>query len=191
MQFDILETHELAGVIRTLAPPSNYWLGLCFPRVHFSNSEFIDFDVVDKARRLAPFVAPNVQGQPMLARRESVRKFKPAYIKMKDAVDPTRLFEARAGEPRRGNLTPQQRADAITADILKDHRDALDLREEWMAAKAVQDGQVTVVGEDYPEVTVGFGRKPSQTKILTGNARWGRPPRRPPSTTSARGRRKC
>ena len=44
-------------------------------------AEYIDFDIVDKARRLAPFVAPNVQGQPMLARRESIRKFKPAYLK--------------------------------------------------------------------------------------------------------------
>ena len=173
MEFDVLETSELVEVIENLPPSTSYWLDLAFPRAHYSQSEFIDFDLVDKARRLAPFVAPNVQGKPMLQRRRAMRRFKPAYIKMKDPVDPTRLFEARAGEPRRGNLTPQQRADAITADILKDHRDALDLREEWMAAKAVQDGQVTVVGEDYPEVTVGFGRKPSQTKILTGNARWG------------------
>ena len=66
MAFDILETHELAGVIRTFPPMSSYWLDLCFPNVHFSNTEYIDFDIVDKARRLAPFVAPNVQGQPTL-----------------------------------------------------------------------------------------------------------------------------
>lgn len=172
MQFDILETHELAGVIRTLAPPSNYWLGLCFPRVHFSNSEFIDFDVVDKARRLAPFVAPNVQGQPMLARRESVRKFKPAYIKPKDALDPARNFNRRAGEAYGGVLTPAERNDAIVAETLQDHRDAIERRWEWMAAKAIQDGQVTVVGENYPERTVGFGRHASHTKTLTSGARW-------------------
>ena len=90
MAFDILETHELAGVIRTFPPMSSYWLDLCFPNVHFSNTEYIDFDIVDKARRLAPFVAPNVQGQPMLARRETIRKFKPAYLKPKEALDPQR-----------------------------------------------------------------------------------------------------
>ena len=172
MEFDILETSELAGVIENLPTVPSYWLDLCFPRAYASQSEYIDFDLVDKARRLAPFVAPNVQGKPVLNRRREMRRFKPAYIKMKDPVDPNRLLERRAGEPFGGNLTPQQRADAIIADILRDHGDMLDLREEWMAAMAVMFGQVTVVGEDYPEVTVGFGRNPAQTKTLTSTARW-------------------
>ena len=173
MEFDILETSELVGVIENLPTVPSYWLDLCFPRAYASQSEYIDFDLVDKAKRLAPFVAPNVQGKPVLGRRREMRRFKPAYIKMKDPVDPNRLLERRAGEPFGGSLTPQQRADAIIADILRDHGDMLDLREEWMAAMAIQNGQVTVVGEDYPEVTVGFGRNVNHTKVLTGTARWG------------------
>lgn len=172
MEFDVLETSELIEVIENLPTIPRYWLDLCFPRAHNSTTEYIDFDLVDKAKRLAPFVAPNVQGKPTLGRRREMRRFKPAYIKMKDPVDPNRLLERRAGEPYRGSLTPGQRADAIMADILRDHGDMLDLREEWMAAMAIQNGQVTVVGEDYPEVTVGFGRNPSQTKTLTTTARW-------------------
>ena len=120
--FDILETHELAGVIETFPPGSSYWLDLCFPRAHFSESEYIDFDIVDKARRLAPFVAPNVQGQPMLARRETIRKFKPAYLKPKEALDPQRNLRRRAGESIGGSLTPSERNDAIVAETLLDQR---------------------------------------------------------------------
>jgi len=175
MAFDILETHELAGVIRNFPPQSSYWLDLCFPRAHYSTTEFIDFDVVDKARRLAPFVAPNVQGQPMLSRRESVRKFKPAYLKPKDALDPARVLRRMAGEGIGGSLSPQERYDAIIADTLLEQSEGIDRRLEWMACNAIVHGQVEVVGENYPSVTVGFGRRAENTKTLAGGARWNQP----------------
>ena len=182
MAFDILETHELVGVIRTFPPASSYWLDLCFPRAHFSESEYIDFDIVDKGRRLAPFVAPNVQGQPMLARRESIRKFKPAYIKPKDPLDPARNIRRMAGEDIGGSLSPGERNDAIIADTLLDHRDAIARRWEWMACEAIKNGQVTVAGENYPTVTVGFGRNAANSKTLTGTARWNQPTTATPLT---------
>jgi len=172
MAFEILETRELAGVLRNFPPKSSYWLDLCFPRAYFSQSEKIDFDVVDQGRRLAPFVAPNVQGQPMLADKQDIRSFTPAYIKPKDPVDPRRVLLRRAGEAYGGDMTPQQRRDAIVADILVSHRDMIDRRLEWMAAEAIQRGQVTISGENYPTVTVGFGRNAANEKTLTLGARW-------------------
>lgn len=182
MAFDILETHELAGVIRTFPPMSSYWLDLCFPNVHFSNTEYIDFDIVDKARRLAPFVAPNVQGQPMLARLETIRKFKPAYLKPKEALDPQRNLRRRAGESIGGSLTPAERNDAIVAETLLDQREGIYRRWEWMACEAIKNGQVTVYGENYPSQTVGFGRRAANTKVLTGAALWSNPTTATPLT---------
>ncbi len=46
-------------------------------------------------------------------------------------------------------------------------------RWEWMAARAVIDGKVTVTGEDYPTVTVDFGRDPSLTGTMLTTTRWG------------------
>lgn len=172
MAFDILETHELAGVLRNFPPMSSYWLDLCFPTAHYSTSEYIDFDVIDKARRLAPFVMPTVQGQPMLARREAIKRFKPAYLKPKDPLDPARNFRRMAGEAYGGDMTPAQRNDAIIADTLMEQRDGIMRRLEWMAAKAIIDGQVTVTGENYPTQVVGFGRHANNTKTLTLGARW-------------------
>ena len=172
MAFEIVETHELVKVIETLRPPTSYWLDLCFPEEHLSTSEYIDFDLVDSNRRLAPFVAPNVQGQPMVQRGEAIRKFKPAYIKPKDPVDPARLLRRRAGESLGGSLTPKQREDAIIADILREHSNGIRRRWEWMAARAVIDGSVIVQGDNYPRVQVGFGRDPNHTKTLVGAAQW-------------------
>jgi Phage major capsid protein E len=172
MAFEIVETHELIEVIETFHQPSSYWLDLCFPREHRSESEYIDFDLVDTGRRLAPFVAPNVQGQPMVQRGEAIRKFKPAYIKPKDPVDPARLLQRRAGEKLGGSMSPKQREDAIVADILLEHTNGIRRRWEWMAARAVIDGSVIVQGDNYPRVQVGFGRNAANTKTLTAGARW-------------------
>lgn len=172
MAIEIVETHELIRTVEHMPPLTSYWLDLAFPTVHLSQSEFIDFDVVDHKRRLAPFVAPTVQGQPMVQRGYSTRKFKPAYIKPKDPVDPARLLRRRAGERLTGSMTPSQREDAIIADILNDHRTGIERRWEWMAARAVIDGAVTIVGENYPEVQLSFGRHADHTKVLVGTALW-------------------
>lgn len=173
MAFEIVETHELVRTIELFPVQSSYWLDLCFPSVHLSNSEFIDFDIVDKGRRLAPFVAPTVQGQPMVNRGHSVRKFKPAYIKPKDPVDPARLLRRRAGELFNSNAaTPQSREQAIIGDILSDHREGIERRWEWMAARAVIDGAIIIEGENYPRVQLSFGRNAAHTKTLAGTAMW-------------------
>lgn len=185
MAYEILETRELAAVLENIPPVSNYWLSLCFPRAYNSESEKIDFDIVDQGRRLAPFVAPNVQGQPMLSERRDIRSFTPAYIKPKDPVDPRRVLQRRAGEAYGGSLTPQQRRDAIVADILRSHRDMIDRRLEWMASEAIQKGAVTISGENYPTVTVGFGRDAANEKTLTLGARWNQPTTATPLTDIA------
>ena len=166
------ETSELLGVVENLEPLNTYWLDLFFPRVFTSDSEWIDLDLVDRGKRLAPFVAPNNQGQPMVSRREYTRRFKPAYIKPKDPVDPARVLVRRAGEGWGGTLSPQQREDAIVADYLDEHRTSIIRRWDWMAAEAIKFGQVTVEGENYPSRTVFFGRAATHTIALSGAARW-------------------
>lgn len=173
MAIEIQETHELMGVLRNFPAQQSFFLDRYFNRSYFSNSEWIDFEEVTKGKRLAPFVAPNVQGQPMLAHAESIKKFKPAYVKPKDAVDPARTLKRMAGESLGGSLTPQEREDAIVADILGDHDEMIRRRWEWMACEAVKNGMITISGENYPARTVGFGRDPANTVTLSGTARWG------------------
>lgn len=172
MAFEILETHEMLEVVRTIPPLRTYWLDAFFPRVHQSQSEWIDFDIIDKGKRLAPFVAPNVQGQPMVQRGFSTRKFKPAYLKPKDPVDPARLVTRQAGEAFLGEMSLQQREDAIVADILADHRDMITRRWEWMACQAVKDGAITIEGDNYPRVTLAFGRHADNTEVLLTTEGW-------------------
>lgn len=172
MAFEILETHEMLEVVRTVPPLRTYWLDQFFDRVHNSQSEWIDFDIIDKSNRLAPFVAPNVQGQPIVQRGFSTRKFKPAYLKPKSPLDPARLLLRQAGEAPLGAMSLQQREDAIVADILTEHRDMITRRWEWMACQAIKDGAITIEGENYPRVTLSFGRHTDNTEVLLTTEGW-------------------
>jgi hypothetical protein len=172
MTINTLDTHQLLGVVNNIPAVTPFWLNLAFPSVQTFDSEWIDFDTVDESRRLAPFVAPNVNGKTMTAEGFNTRRFKPAYIKPKDAVDPSRVIKRRAGEAIGGSLSPEQRRGAVITDILRVQRDMIMRRWEWMAKCAVVDGSVTVSGESYPAQTIAFGRDPSQTVTLSGGTLW-------------------
>lgn len=164
---------SLLGVVETIKPKSSFWLNLCFNQVQNFNDEFIDFDVVSRGRRLAPFVAPTVQGKVMTQEGYTTKRFAPAYIKPKMVVEPNRVFKRRPGEPYTGTMSPEARHNAILADMLREQVDMHQRRREWMAANAIINDAVVVAGENYPTQTVSFGRAGGQTLALTGGNQWG------------------
>lgn len=173
MAIQTYDTHTLLGVIENLPPVRTPWLERYFGAVQTFDTEFIDFDVVSKGRPLAPFVVPTAQGKPMRQRGYSTKRFKPAYIKPKDLVDPRRVLKRRPGEKYAGSMSPSERRDAIVADILRDHEEARIRRMEWMAINAIVNDQVIIEGEDYPRTIVEFGRDANLTVTLTDTAQWG------------------
>lgn len=178
MDFQPWSTADLMEVVYAPSDlPDNFWLKF-FTRTYNSTEKTIYFDKIPNLdRRLAPFVAPNVQGRIMSSRGTQVASFTPAYVKPKHVVDPSRGFTRRPGEPVFGlgptSLTPAQRIDAQIAQNVTDERDMIERRWDWMACQAICFASITVEGDDYPSRTVNFGRDSSLTTILTGSARWG------------------
>ena len=179
IQTTVYDTSTLLGVMvdpQAMQPPSSYWLDLCFPTEVQFDDEFIDFSRLSETRKLAPLVVPTSQGVPIYAPAESMTRVKPAYVKPKDPVSATRVIRRVAGLGELGGrapMSPSERYNAIVTDILKQHRHAIERRWEWLAAEAVQHGQVTLVGENYPERIVNFNRAAAHTVTLTGATRWG------------------
>lgn len=175
IQVTLYDTSTLLGVMRELAPVSSYWLDLCFPYAVNFEDEYVDFEKIVEGRKIAPFVSPMNQGVPIYSERSEVTRLKPAYIKMKDPISPNRLFKrsAASGGVMAQGGTPASRYNAIVGDILRTHLNAQDRREEWLAAQAIINGQVTISGEDYPERLVDFKRAANHTIVLGAGARWG------------------
>jgi hypothetical protein len=176
MAREIYDTETLLGVMQEQEEASNYWLDLVFGsgEINFDD-EWVDFEKIpSQGRKLAPFVAPLAQGRPIYAEGSRVARFKPAYVKPKDPVTPTRVLKRRPGEILSDTpKSPSERRDAIIADILAYHRVAIERRWEWLAAQAVLYGAVTIAGEDYPSRIVDFGRAAGHSITLGSGSRWG------------------
>ncbi len=174
-RYELWNTSTLIGVYRETEGPTSYWLDLLFGNEILSTDEYIDFEKIPRVgRKLAPFVVPLAQGRAIYEEGGRVARFKPAYLKPSDPVTPSRALSRRPGtllSPE--TQTPQARYDAIKADILAFHRIAIERRWEWLAAKAVIEGKVTIDGPDYPAKLVDFGRAAGHSIVLGVNARWG------------------
>lgn len=173
MAGQIYDTTTLLAVMSQQRIITPFWLGLFPQQINF-DTEDIAFDRVNTDyRKLAPFVAPNVQGRAHSLTGYDTVSFKPAYVKPKHVIDPNMVIPRRAGETLgSGSLSLMQRRDAVIAEITRQHRTMLTNRNEWLAARAIIDGAVTIDGPDYPAVTVDFRRHASLSYVLAGAARW-------------------
>jgi hypothetical protein len=175
----LYSTAALLGVMRdpeAMQPPSSYWLDLAFPTIMTFDEEYIDFSKITDVRKIAPLVVPTAQGRPIYSAAERVSRVKPAYVKPKDPVSASRMIQRAAGLGElnvNSNWSPQQRYNAIVADILRTHRRAIERRWEWLASQAVQFGTVTLEDEAYPRTVVDFERSADHSITLSGATRWG------------------
>lgn len=174
IQVNLYDTAALLGLFREVEAPSTYFRDLLFPQVVTFDDEYIDFQKVRGGRKLAPLVVPTAQGRPVYSEATELTRLKPAYLKPKDAVSPGRAIKRRPGESLFAPVTMSAAArfNAIIGDIVREHRDTIDRREEWLAARAVIDGKVTLSAPDYPTTIVDFKRDASHTVVLTGAQAW-------------------
>jgi len=182
MAFDIYSPTQLYRVMfdeRTVAPTS-FFLDNFFPNSFLSTQEEILFDKIEGTRKIAPFMLPNEQGKPIYKREgERIQSFKPAYTKPKDSVRPSEMLAMQPGElaTRQNLMSPQSRYASEVLRIVEYHRNAIYRLWDYMAAKAVLDGQITInyqtdsgVGK---AVTLDFDREAGHTITKDVGTRWG------------------
>ena len=172
----IYDTATLLGVMRELEPVQSFWLDLAFPGVINFSDEYIDFSKITETRKIAPLVMPTSQGKPIYGQAEKVYRFRPAYVKVKDAVNPQTMIRRKAGLGELllpTALDPMSRFDATVGEIMRQHRDAIARRWEWLAAQAILNGTVTLSGDDYPTTTIDFERDSGHTITKGVATRWG------------------
>jgi hypothetical protein len=174
MAVELYDTRTMLEVQRVQKRPLIFWLTNFFKKqINFQTDEIVFDRVSEDYRRLAPFVAPNVQGKIMKLEGYDTVRFKPAYLKPKHVVDADTAIARQPGESLdTGSLTLEQRRDAVIANILERHKNMHVMTQEWMAANAVINGYVDVEGDGYPKVRVNFNRDAALTATLTGTAKW-------------------
>lgn len=167
-------TAQLAGVVKTGPKVTPFWLHF-FGESKLLEAQEIAWDYVYKDMRgLAHFVPPDVEAVVNKHTGFETRAFLPAFMKEKDAITArTNLTERTPGEPiGSGNKSPEQRRIDMIADFMLDHRTKITNTFEYMSARAVIDGKLTVVGDRHPVAYVDFKRDSSLTYTLVGGAQW-------------------
>lgn len=173
-------TATIAAMQEEIQPKSNWLVSTFFGTQTFFDTHTIEFDVIRKGQRMAPFVAPTVAGKPMRrSDRWLTKQMKAAYIKPKTFIDPTRPLSRLPGEPWGGNLSPMERWNRLMAEDIALHGDMLDNRLEWMASSILQSGTLVVSGDDYPTQTVDFALSSNLQVALAGTATWDQATSRP------------
>ena len=174
--YELWDLHKSIGIMRDVLPAYTFWLDM-FTRQVNSTDEYIDFEKLPYVnRKLAPLVMPYGTGKPIYTDRSTGYRFKPAYMKVKDAVDPSRPLSKIPGiDPMLAPVTigPMQRREALKVNMAVQAVTTIQRRWEWMAAQACIYGSVTLTGEAYPTQVVNFLRNSDQTISLTSGNRWG------------------
>lgn len=170
---DLYDLVTLDGIFRNFKNPTPpFWLNFFNRQINFDTPK-IQWDVVQgDDRGLAPFVVPTSQGRPQKLDPYDTRAFAPAYVKINDVVNPAMHVARVPGEGLGGTLSLGQRRRIVIAELMRRARIKFDNRYEWLAARAIIDGQVTISGEDYPSTLVDFRRNANLTETLTGAAQW-------------------
>jgi hypothetical protein len=169
--YDLVTLLDVMRVQKVSQPP--FWSQFFPSQINFETPTIAFDKVYGDDRRLAPFVAPNVQGRPQRMDGYETLSFAPAYVKIKDVVDPYMFIERTAGEALGvGSYSLDQRRQAVIAELLRRAKVKFANRNEWLCARAIIDAEVTISGEDYPATNVDFRRNASLTGTLLTTARW-------------------
>lgn len=172
MSVNANDTYTLVGLIEQRKRPIPYYLERYYSSIIESQTEEIHFDEVITERKMAPFVSPLVQGKVMAGRGHTMKSFRPAYVKPKHVLSPSKAIKRRAGEPFGGVMSPAQRMQLIKDETFVEQSEMIDNRLEWMASEIAKTGKLVIAGPDYPAQEVDYGRDAGLTVVLLTTARW-------------------
>lgn len=176
--YELWTGRKSLGVMREAKVESlNYFRSL-FPNTITSDDEYIDFEKLPvRSRKLAPYALPLARGGAVYDDSSRAYRFKPAYVILDDAIDPLKPLSFQPGIDRSRfemhELTPMQRIELLKVAITTAHIEAWERRLEFMAARAIIDGQITITGPNYPSTLVNFQRDAGHTVVLGSGSRFG------------------
>jgi len=174
--YELWDTRTSLGMMRA-TKPETWQFGKYFTRQINTESEWIDFEKLPvPSRKLAAFVKPMGRGTSIYTDSSVTKRFKPANIVVEEQIDPFRLLSTAPGIDSMLNpmtISPMQRQNLLRAEMTSQAMTAIERRWEWMRAKAIIDGTITVKYESGEPVTVDFGRAAGHTQTLTSGNRFG------------------
>lgn len=173
MAVDLFELRRLLRHTEQLKMAKRFLVNMFFGETDRSTTRHIDVDVRKGKRRVAPYVSSLLPGKVVDRVGFETKTITPPYIKIKDVLDPKKLFIREPGQTLhvQGNLTPAEQAAQYVGGVMADFNDMIDRREEEQAAQALTTGIVVATG-DGVDITVDFQMPAANKVVLSGTNLW-------------------
>lgn len=141
---DYTSTPDMLEAIKQEFRPNTFLKDRYFPDGEVFDNDEVLIEYKKGSRRMAPFVAEEINGKITARGGYSAKTYKPASIKPKRALTIDDLKKKGFGESVYHNLSKEERAAQIAIDDLKDMQDEIARRKEWMAAEVLQKNSLTM-----------------------------------------------
>jgi hypothetical protein len=173
---DLYNKRTMLRALEQMKPPRTFLLNTFFnfanPKMHTTDA--IDIDMYDAKRRMAEFTDSHMQGKLVEKRGFITKTFKPAYMKPKMITTAEDFLKRQLGEQIiYGSADSALKyANKQVGSDLKELRDMITRKLEWMASKVLQTGTVTISGDGVATREIDFDMKDSHKVTLSGTALW-------------------
>jgi len=129
----------------------------------------VDVDFFKGKRRISAFVNPKSAAKAVEKIGYKTNTFDTPLLKPKDVTTVEDISVRMPGEQLYGGMSREERALMLLTNALADFNDMNNRRVEWMAAQAMLNGTIPVVGEGV-NYTIDFNFTNKET--LAGAAKW-------------------
>lgn len=152
MPISMFETREMIPMLEEAKPANTFLKNLFFSNVVTHETKYVDIDIYQGKRRLAPFVNPKVGSKTVERIGYKTETYEPPQVAPDMVTTAEDLLKRSPGEDIYNAKSPDERAaEQITRDMME--LDAMiTRREEQMCSQALFTGEVQAVGEGVNDV---------------------------------------
>lgn len=171
MAIDMFERRTMLAALESLPPKRTFLKDLFFNNVVTSNTEKIDVDIYKGNQKMAAFVSPKIGSITVKKDGWKTETYTPPLIGLDDITTAEDLITRSIGENVYSLKSPQERAAEMLLRDMARLDTMIEIREEWMCAKALFTGAVDVSGEGVSQ-NIDFGMSNTHKITLGTGAKW-------------------
>lgn len=170
IETSIYDPRTLGKLVKRLPPVRTFFCDTFFKKSRTFATKRVDVDFKKGGRALAPFVHPKMGGETVPNSGYQTESYTPTLIAPNKITTVDDLLERSAGENPYSGRKPAERAVEKLADDLRELKEMIVRRKEWMAATTLFTGQIPVIGKGLNEV-IDFRFTNTET-IVTAALKW-------------------
>lgn len=162
LDISIFEPRRMLEVVERTPSCHTFLLDTFFKKIETSLTQKVDVDLKKGNRKLAPFVHKARGGKIIENTGYITKTYEPPLVAPSKLTTIPDILVRSAGENVYSHLSPAERAIKKMSEDFKELDEMITRREEYMAAQALVNGYINIVGDGLEEI-IDFGLTNKET----------------------------